>query len=103
MGTSWGPADTIFVLISDLYEGGVAEQLLARMAGLKAAGVACVVLLSLADSGAPSYDRELAAQLVGLGVPSFACTPDVFHDLLAAAISGDSLISWVEREEKSRA
>jgi len=97
------PADTIFVLISDLYEGGVAEQLLARMAALKASGVACLVLLSLADSGAPAYDRALAAQLVALGVPSFACTPDVFPDLLAAAIRGDSLIGWVEKEERARA
>jgi len=96
------PADTIFVLISDLYEGGVAEQLLARLSGLAQSGVACVVLLSLADSGAPAYDRELAAQLVGLGVPSFACTPDVFPDLLAAAIGGDSLIGWVEQAEQAR-
>ena len=96
------PADTILVLISDLYEGGVAPELLARMAALQRSGVACVVLLSLADSGAPAYDRDLAAQLVTLGVPSFACTPDVFPDLLAAAINGDSLIPWVEREEQAR-
>ncbi len=80
----------MFVLISDLYEGGVAEQLLARMAELRAAGVQAVTLLALSDSGAPpAYDRELAAQLVELGVPpSFACTPDAFPDLLAAALNG---------------
>jgi Mg-chelatase subunit ChlD len=93
------PRDTIFVLISDLYEGGVAEQLLARMNSLRESGVACVALLSLADSGAAAYDRELAAQLVSIGVPSFACTPDAFPDLLAAAISGDNLVSWVEQTE----
>jgi len=96
------PADTIFVLISDLCEGGVAEQLLARMSALRQSGVACIVLLSLADSGAPAYDRELAAQLVGLGIPSFASTPDVFPDLLAAAISGDSLAGWVEKETEKK-
>ncbi len=96
------PADTIFVLISDLYEGGVEDELLRRMAGLEQAGVQCVVLLSLADSGAAAYDRELAAKLVALGIPSFACTPDVFPELLAAAISGDNLISWVEQEENQQ-
>jgi Mg-chelatase subunit ChlD len=96
------PRDTVFVLISDLYEGGVADQLLARMNALRDSGVACVALLSLADTGAPAYDHELAAQLVELGVPAFACTPDAFPELLAAAIRGDSLQSWVEKEEASR-
>ncbi|MDR1513885.1 MAG: VWA domain-containing protein, partial [Propionibacteriaceae bacterium] len=57
------PADSIFVLISDLYEGGVADDLIRRMAALRQSGVQCVVLLSLADSGAPAYDHALAAEL----------------------------------------
>jgi Mg-chelatase subunit ChlD len=97
------PADTIFVLISDLYEGGVAEQLLRRMNSLKQSGVQAVVLLSLADSGAPAYDRNLAAQLVALGVPSFACTPDVFPELLAAALDGSDLTAWVEKTRQAEA
>ena len=88
------PTDTVMVLISDLYEGGVKERLLSRVAGLVAAGVRFVALLALADSGRPAYDHALAAALVELGVPAFACTPDLFPELMAAALSGRDLNTW---------
>lgn len=93
------PADSIFVLISDLYEGGVREELLTRLLSMRNSGVVVIVLLALSDDGAPVFDRELAAELVALDVPAFACTPDVFPDLLAAAINGDDLQAFVTREE----
>lgn len=80
------PADTIFVLISDLYEGGVREEMLRRVAAMTAAGVQVIVLLALSDEGAPQYDRDNAAALAAMGVPAFACTPDAFPGLMAAAI-----------------
>lgn len=80
------PADTVVVLISDLYEGGIREEMLRRVAAMKGAGVQFVALLALSDHGAPSYDREHAAALAGLGAPAFACTPDLFPDVMAAAI-----------------
>jgi Mg-chelatase subunit ChlD len=80
------PADTIFILISDLYEGGVRDELLRRVAQLTAAGVQCIALLALSDEGAPSFDQRNAAALAELGVPAFACTPDRFGALMAAAI-----------------
>ena len=43
---------------------------------------------------APAYDRELAAKLAALGVPSFACTPDAFPGLMAAAIRKDDVSAW---------
>lgn len=85
------PRDTILVLISDLYEGGVREELLRRVAAVTGAGVQVIVLLALCDDGAPAYDRENAAALAALGVPAFACTPDAFPDLMAAAIGGRPL------------
>jgi Mg-chelatase subunit ChlD len=88
------PRNTIFVLISDLYEGGVAARLLKRAAELVDAGVQCVALLALSDEGAPAYDRDLAAQLASLGMPSFACTPDAFPGLMAAAIRRDDVSAW---------
>lgn len=91
------PADTLLVLISDLYEGGVRDELLRRVADLTAAGAQVVVLLALSDSGAPSYDRENAAALVELGVPAFACTPDAFPDLLAVALARGDVGAWAER------
>ncbi|MFE0425010.1 VWA domain-containing protein [Streptomyces sp. NPDC058953] len=80
------PADTVVVLISDLYEGGIREGMLKRVAAMKAAGVQFVTLLALSDEGAPAYDREHAAALAALGAPAFACTPDLFPDIMAAAI-----------------
>jgi Mg-chelatase subunit ChlD len=80
------PAETVVVLISDLYEGGIRDEMLKRVAAMKAAGVQFVALLALSDEGAPSYDREHAAALAALGAPAFACTPDLFPEIMAAAI-----------------
>ncbi len=95
------PARTLLVLISDLYEGGVQEELLQRMGQLVGSGVQVVTLLALSDSGAPSYDHENAAALAELGIPAFACTPDLFPDMMAAAIRGDDLTAWAARLEDS--
>ena len=80
------PADTVVVLISDLYEGGIRDEMLKRVAAMKGAGVQFVALLALSDEGAPSYDREHAAALAALGAPAFACTPDLFPEVMAAAV-----------------
>ncbi|KAA9380537.1 VWA domain-containing protein [Microbispora cellulosiformans] len=80
------PADTILLLVSDLFEGGPREEMLRRIAAMTAAGVQVIVLLALSDDGAPQYDHENAAALAALGVPAFACTPDAFPELMAAAI-----------------
>jgi Mg-chelatase subunit ChlD len=95
------PRDSIFVLISDLYEGGVREQMLRRVAEMTAAGVQVVVLLALSDEGAPAYDHDNAAALAALGVPAFACTPDAFPELMAAAIERRDLKAFAERLESS--
>jgi Mg-chelatase subunit ChlD len=91
------PRDSIFVLISDLYEGGVREEMLRRVAEMTAAGVQVVALLALSDEGAPAYDHENAAALAELGVPAFACTPDAFPDLMAAAIERRDLRPFADR------
>ena len=88
------PSETILVLISDLYEGGVREELLKRVASLAASGVRVVVLLALSDQGSPAFDHANAAALAELGIPAFACTPDLFPDLMAAAISRQDLGQW---------
>lgn len=80
------PTETVVVLISDLYEGGIRQEMLKRVAAMKGAGVQFVTLLALSDEGAPSYDRDHAAALAALGAPAFACTPDHFPEVMAAAI-----------------
>jgi Mg-chelatase subunit ChlD len=88
------PSDTVLVLISDLYEGGSRDDMLKRAAALAAAGVTVVALLALSDEGAPSFDHGNAAALAGFGIPSFACTPDQFPDLMAAALRRDDVAAW---------
>lgn len=89
------PTDTLVVLISDLFEGGVADQMLRRVSEMLGAGVTVIVLLALSDSGAPAYDHDHAAALAALGVPAFACTPDRFPDLLAVALGRGDIQQWV--------
>jgi Mg-chelatase subunit ChlD len=91
------PTDTIFVLISDLYEGGVRVEMLKRVAAMTAAGIQVVALTALSDEGAPAYDHENAAAVAALGVPAFACTPDAFPELMAAAVERRDLREWSER------
>ena len=91
------PRDTIFVLISDLYEGGIRDDMLRRIAAMLASGVQVIVLLALSDEGAPSYDHDNAAALATLGVPAFACTPDAFPELMGAAIQRQDLRGVIER------
>ncbi|UGT64146.1 VWA domain-containing protein [Nocardia asteroides] len=88
------PTDTLFVLISDLYEGGVREEMLRRVRSMTEAGIQVLVLLALSDEGAPSYDHDNAAALAALGVPAFACTPDHFPDLLADALDRRDISRW---------
>ena len=88
------PADTVLVLVSDLFEGGNVALLHDRVAALTQAGVTVVVLLALSDEGAPAYDHAMAAVFAELGVPSLACTPDAFPDLLAAALERRDVGRW---------
>ena len=88
------PTDTIFVLISDLFEGGVERELLQRVGELLSSGVTVIVLLALSDRGAPSFDHALAAKLAALGAPAFACTPEHFPGLMATAIERRDVARW---------
>ncbi len=93
------PSQTIFVLISDLIEGGVEEQLLRRTAEIIGAGTTMICLLALSDGGSPCYDEGLAAKMSSLGAPAFACTPDLFPDLMASAIQKRDIATWAARHD----
>nr|WKN36028.1 VWA domain-containing protein [Tunicatimonas sp. TK19036] len=88
------PNDTVLVLITDLYEGGNVAEMRKRIKDLIGAGVQLVVLLALNDDGKPYYDRGNATFLAEHGVPSFACTPDLFPDLMANALQKSDLYQW---------
>ncbi len=93
------PFDTVLVLITDLYEGGSDAEMRKRVVELVSAGVQLIVLLALNDGGAPSYDHNNAQFLSDRGVPVFACTPDKFPDLMAAALSKQDIGLWAAKEE----
>jgi hypothetical protein len=85
------PPKTLFLLITDLFEGGNQRELVQRMERLVDSGVRAVTLLALSDSGVPSYDQHLAKTLRGLGVPCFGCTPQLLPELLSGALRGANL------------
>ena len=93
------PLDTVLILITDLYEGGNETEMRKKAAELTAAGVQVIVLLALNDEGAPSYDHENAQYFSNLGIPVFACTPDKFPELMAAAISKQDITLWAAKED----
>ena len=93
------PLDTVLVLITDLYEGGNTEGMRKRATELPNAGVQTIVLLALNDDGAPSFDHGIAQFFSNLGIPVFACTPDKFPDLMAAALSKQDINQWAAKED----
>lgn len=94
------PQDTVLVLVTDLYEGGNDIEMRKRFASIVASGVQLIVLPALNDDGAPSYDKHHAEFLASLGVPTFACTPDKFPDLMAAALGKQDIGMWVSQNVK---
>lgn len=81
------PQDTVLVLVSDLFEGGNRADMLKKANALRQSGVTMIALLALDDQGAPAYDHDNAAAFSAMDIPTFACTPDRFPDLMAAAIA----------------
>jgi hypothetical protein len=89
------PDDTILVLITDLYEGGDEKEMHRRVKELVESGVQVICLLALCDDGCPSYDSKNATAFSKQGIPVFACTPDMFPELMSAAIKKQDLKQWV--------
>jgi hypothetical protein len=88
------PTNTIMILISDLIEGGNQEALFKRVGNIVGSGIQMVTLLALSDEGAPMYDHNHASLFADMGVPSFACSPDKFPELMATAISKRDVAQW---------
>lgn len=95
------PQDTVLILVTDLYEGGDPREMRKKFVSLVNSGVQLIVLPALNDDGAPSYDKNHAEFLANIGVPTFACTPDKFPDLMAAALSKQDIGMWVSQNVKN--
>ena len=96
------PKKTLFILITDLFEGGNEAQLVRRLGEMRASGVKAICLLALSDAGAPSYDEGLARKLAALGIPCFACTPARLPDLVEGALRGADLTKLATETKPAR-
>jgi uncharacterized protein with von Willebrand factor type A (vWA) domain len=81
------PEKCIFVLITDLYEGGDEAALLTRLRALRESKVQVLCLLALED-GKPQYDRSLARQVAALDIPTVAATPNKLLELMEQILKG---------------
>lgn len=88
------PSQTHLILITDLYEGGNAMEMLVRAEEIVKAGVNVIVLLALSDDGRPSFDQVSAERFASLGCPVFACTPDQFPEMMAIALQRGDVGGW---------
>jgi hypothetical protein len=50
-----------------------------------------IVLLALSDDGHPSFHAQHAVMIAAMDCPVFACTPDQFPGLMAAALTRQDL------------
>ncbi|MCL2323899.1 MAG: VWA domain-containing protein [Oscillospiraceae bacterium] len=91
------PSKTMFILISDLYEGGVEAGLIKKLTALYESGVKVLVLVALSDRGVPAYDERLAKKIANIGIPSFGCTPDRLPELIEGALKGFNLMELSKR------
>jgi hypothetical protein len=92
------PERTLFVLVTDLFEGGDRAPLLGRLRQLADARVKTLVLLALSDQGKPSYDHETARQIGALGIPCFGCTPRLLVRVVEKAMRGEDLTALIATE-----
>lgn len=93
------PRKTMFILISDLYEGGVRAGLLRRLSQMHEDGVKVITLLALSDSGRPDYDANLGKEISKLGIACFACSPDKLPELVEAALKGMDLTKFGQKDK----
>lgn len=91
------PGQTIFFLITDLFEGGNEAQLVRRLKDMVESGVRVVCLLALSDSGVPTFDERLAKKLAGFGVPCFGCTPNKLPELIEGVLKKQDLKALAAR------
>lgn len=81
------PERTIFVLITDLYEGGSYSNLFAGSRGIIEAGAKMLVLTALDINANPNYNRNAAVKLSELGAHVAAMTPGQLADWVGGIIA----------------
>ena len=69
------PHRTIVIVVTDFYEGGSPQRLIATVKHLCETGAKVIGLAALDSSATPSYDRQMAERLADAGADIAALTP----------------------------
>ncbi|CAN7662092.1 VWA domain-containing protein [Paenibacillus sp. LjRoot56] len=96
------PKKTLFILVSDLYEGGNRTEMIQRLIDMHQSGMKTICLLALTDQGVPSYDDVVAKKLAQQGIPCFGCSPDKLPELIEGALKGQDLSVLAERVKQGQ-
>ena len=81
------PERTIFVLVTDLYEGGSIKELYASIRAMLEAGVKVVVRTALDKEANPNYNRKAAEDIAAMGANVGAMTPGELAGYVGRIIS----------------
>lgn len=81
------PHQTIFVTVTDLYEGGSVNNLLHTASDIISSGSKMVFLTALDKEANPDYDRNIGQKLADLGAFVGAMTPEQLGDYIGKMIS----------------
>ncbi len=82
------PDRTIFVIISDFYEGGSEWQLVQRVKALAESGVHVLALGALDREAFPAWNKETAQRLAQVGAHAGAMTPAELASFIAEKVRG---------------
>ena len=74
------PTRTLFILVSDFYEGGPPGALVAAVKRLAEARVKMLGVAALDETGRADFDKAMAGRLADVGMPVSAVTPDRLAD-----------------------
>lgn len=81
------PHKTVFVTVTDLYEGGSISTLLHTAASIIGGGSKMIFLTALDKQANPDYDRNIGQKLANLGAFVGAMTPEQLGDYIGKMIS----------------
>ena len=81
------PHNTIFVTVTDLYEGGSTQNLLRTCADIISSGSKMIFLTALDRDANPAYDKNLGQKLADMGAFVGAMTPEQLGDYIGKMIS----------------
>ncbi|HVA48353.1 MAG TPA: VWA domain-containing protein [Pirellulales bacterium] len=81
------PSRTIVIVVTDFFEGGPPEVMLASIKRLRESGVRVLGLAALDQTALPSYDRQMAERCVAAGAEVAALTPQRLAQWLSTVLS----------------